>query len=231
MNALRYNLIFYDKSIVISFIEALKHSRGKNISQVLYAYILHDRDVIEETGELKKEHYHLWLEFPSSVKDRDLINLLEACGSNASALSHQKTDRNFLAYLTHNTINSTLKKQYDLKDIVTNIQEDLFYEWYYEALSKTNKPTRQQQKIKETSDFIMRLNDYMTNSREIKSQFDLINTLIANQEYDLLDFVSRKAYFINATYKEAFEINKRYTYSHEIDSEEMEALGYEKHSC
>lgn len=231
MNALRYNLIIYDKDILISFIEALKLSRGKNISGVLYAYILHDKDVMEETGELKKPHYHLWLEFPSSVKDRDLIHLLEAVGSNASALSHQRTDRNFLAYLTHNTINSTLKKQYDFQDIITNVETDLFYEWYFEAVSKANKPSKLEQKQQEIADIIGRLSDYALNSHKITSMLDLIITLRFNNEIDLLEFVQKRSYFVIMTFKDVFESNKKYTYSHEIDNEEQEALEYEKHSC
>ena len=229
MNALRYNLIMYDKDNLIRFLEAIKLSRGKNISSCLYAYILHDKDVIEETGELKKEHYHLWLEFPSPVKDRDLIHLLELSGSNASALSHQKTDRNFLAYLTHNTINSALKKQYDYNDIITNIDKELFYEWYFEAVSKANKPTRQQQRIKESGELFTRLNKIIIGNPNITSFYQLLNALSENQEYDLIDFAMKKSYFIANGFKEAFQSNLEIKYKHDLT--DLEEIDYEDANC
>lgn len=76
MNSMRYNLVFYEEQILFNFIMNLVNSKGKNISAVKYAYILHDKDIEEDTGELKKPHYHLWLEFPSQVKKLDIFLFL-----------------------------------------------------------------------------------------------------------------------------------------------------------
>lgn len=203
MNALRYNLVLYDKKILIDFIQSLCMSRGKNISQVLYAYILHDKDIIEDTGELKKAHYHLWLEFPCSVKDRDLVVLLEACGGSASSISHSKTDRNFLAYLTHNTTRSSVKKEYDFKDIVTNIDKDLFYEWYYTALDKVNKPTKTE-KITFTIQSIMTACEDNLN---IINMASLMAYFIEMNELDIVEYISKRAYFISQLCKSYFKHN------------------------
>lgn len=205
MNALRYNLVLYDKQVLLNFLEALAMCRGKNISQVLYAYILHDKDIIEETGELKKPHYHLWLEFPSSVKDRDLNFMLECCGGNASNISHQKTDRNFLAYLTHNTTNSTIKKQYDFKDIITNVEPELFYEWYFTAVEKVNKPSKTE-KITFTIQAIMTACEDNIN---IINMASLMAYFIDMGELDIVEYISKRAYFINQLCKSYFKHNSQ----------------------
>lgn len=54
MNSSKYNLVMYQEEMVQNFIALMLQNKGKNISQVKYAYILHDKDILEETGELKK---------------------------------------------------------------------------------------------------------------------------------------------------------------------------------
>lgn len=202
----------------------LKLSPGKNIASVLYAYIKHDLDIIEETGELKKEHYHLWLEFPSQVRDRDLIHILELSGSNSSAISKQRTDRNFLAYLTHNTINSTLKKQYELESIVTNIDKELFYEWYYDALNKTNKPSKLEEKQKELASYAQRLIDIIEDNPKIINHLDLLKVLELNGDNDLIYLVMHRPYWVSMTFKDAFATNREIRYRHELDQEEKDLI-------
>lgn len=228
MNAVRYNLIFYDKNIMDLFIQKMASNRGKNISQVRYAYILHDSDIIEETGEYKKPHYHLWLEFPQSVRDRDLIPLLVASGSNGSAISKQKTDRNFLAYLTHDTSNSfEIKAHYDKDNIFTNIEPQEFNEMYYDAVAKIKKPSRQKQKVLDTTMYMKSLFDILEENREICGFFELVQFLILDNDMELLDYVSSKTYFLKQVLEARFKINRMYQFTHELENQnkkELEAI-------
>lgn len=225
MNAIRYNLIFYDKNIMDLFIEKMASNRGKNISQVRYAYILHDSDIIEETGEYKKPHYHLWLEFPQSVRDRDLIPMLVASGSNGSAISKQKTDRNFLAYLTHDTSNSfEVKAHYEKENIFTNIDQQEFDEMYYEAVSKIKKPNRQKQKVLDTTMYMKSLFDILEENKEICSFLELVQFLILDNDMELLEYVSNKTYFLKQVFETRFKINRAYQFTHELESENIKEL-------
>lgn len=225
MNAVRYNLIFYDKNIMTSFIEKMASNRGKNISQVRFAYILHDSDIIEETGEYKKPHYHLWLEFPQSIKDRDLIPMLVASGSNGSAISKQKTDRNFLAYLTHDTSNSfDVKAHYEKENIVTNIDQQEFNEMYYEAVSKIKKPNRQKQKVLDTTRYMKELLDIIEENKEICGFLDLVQFLLLDNDMELLEYVSTKTYFLKQVFEERFKINKLYQFTHELQNQNKKEL-------
>lgn len=225
MNAVRYNLIFYDKNIMDSFIEKMASNRGKNISQVKYAYILHDSDIIEETGEYKKPHYHLWLEFPQSVRDRDIIPLLVASGSNGSAISKQKTDRNFLAYLTHDTSNSfEIKAHYEKENIFTNIEEQEFNEMYYEAVSKIKKPNRQKQKVLDTARYMKSIFDILEENKDITSFFGLVQFLLSDGDMELLDYVSNKTYFLKNILHHYFTYNSIYQSAHNLENENKKEL-------
>lgn len=225
MNAIRYNLVFYDKNIMESFIEKMASSKGKNISQVRYAYILHDSDILEVTGEIKKPHYHLWLEFPQSIKDRDLIPLLVASGSDGSAISHQKTDRNFLAYMTHDTTNSfDVKAHYEKENIVTNIERQEFNEMYYEAVSKIKKPNRQKQKVLDTTMYMKELFDILEENKEICGFLELVQFLILDNDMELLEYVSTKTYFLKQVFEERFKINRLYQFTHELENQNRKEL-------
>lgn len=204
MNSMRYNFIFYDETILNNFILNLQNNtKGKNISQFNYAYILHDSDIIIETGETKKAHWHLWIEFNSAVKSMYLEKVLELSGSSSSALSHQKTDRNFLAYLTHDTINSKLKAHYNFDDIKTNIDIDMFKEMYYNAIEKLNKPTSQEKNLSLTKTIF----DIVAENKDITCFSQLCFFLRQNEEYELLEYCIKRTYGLREALKQFFGIN------------------------
>lgn len=224
MNASRYNLIFYEEEKLFRFITALTSSKGKNISAVKYAYIPHDSDIDFETGQSKKLHFHLWLEFPTQVKSRDLENLLQVSGSPISALSYDKTDRNFLAYLTHDTINSKLKAHYNKKDIITNMEESEFDYIYNLAIEKTNKPSKSELNGLKIAD----LTRIIEENPNIICVGSLVHFLLLNEQYDLLDYVSKKTYFLNLAFKREFEANSIKLSSGELESIVKDRLDYAK---
>jgi len=203
MNATRYNLVFYQEEILNNFLVSLGNAKGKNITSFKYAYILHDSDIIEATGELKKAHYHLWLEFPQAVKSQFIENILNISGSDASALSYQKTDRNFLAYLTHDTTNSGIKAHYEFENIKTNIDNNTFYEMYYEAVTKANKPSRA---VQETEN-IKALAQIINGNENITSFSVLMKFLLDNQEYELMQYCIKRSYGLQKGFESLFQLN------------------------
>lgn len=220
MNASRYNLVFYDDEILMTFIMNLTRSKGKNISAVKYAYIKHDSDIEIETGQPKKLHFHLWLEFPSQVKSRDIENILQLSGSSISALSYEKTDRNFLAYLTHDNKNNALKAHYDFKDIITNIDETEFSFMYDTAVQKMSKPSKAQVSFNAVQElaFLIESND------DIIDISSLIYFLIENNLIDLMDYVQKKTYFVKLAFEKAFRYNSMKKASSSLKSRFNEKL-------
>lgn len=226
MEAKRYNLVFYNVKQLNNFVFGLLESSGKNISQVQFAYIYHDKDIIEETGEIKKPHYHLWLEFPQPVRDTHIINHLELVGLNASALSYQKTDRNFLAYLTHDTKNSKeVKVMYDYLDIQTNIDKDIFNEMYFEAVRNTTKPSKSELRKKERVELFGKLFDIVKDNNEIVSVSSMINFLRENKEYELIDYYLTRSYAVVNALKGIFEDNVLAYYKSQVEFEEIKEIG------
>lgn len=108
----------------------------------LYAYIMHDKDVLtvenEQTGEIeqtpKKKHYHLMVELKNPVSFKSMQNKFP--GAHIETPKYKKSA---YQYLLHNSPNSKEKYQYELTEIITNsleqvkiIIESETYELFYE---------------------------------------------------------------------------------------------------
>ena len=213
MNSTRYNLVMYDREILTNFLGSLLLNRGKNVSQVKWAYILHDRDIIEETGEIKKPHYHIFLQFPDNVKSNVIEKILTASGSNASALSHDKTNNEFLAYLTHSTKGAKIEKAlYDFEEIETNFETEEFKVMYLKAVEKASKPSRQEIRVEKVASAFSSLVSIIQENEEIISFSQLCIYLSLQEENELLEFAISKAYAIKNAFYDAF-LNNRLRYS------------------
>lgn len=220
MNSSKYNLVLYEQNMLSNFIQAMAINKGKNISQVKYAYILHDKDIIQDTGELKKPHYHLYIEFPSQVKSNVIDSLLVSVGGNASMRSNEVTNRNFLAYLTHSTdYAKEIKKSYDYESIVTNWSQEEFKEIYYEALTKANKPSRQKQKVEQTANYFEQAYNILKDNSEIVSYSTFVWFLTEQKEYEMLEYTISHAYAVKEAFKEHFRLNN---YKYQRDHLESE---------
>ena len=110
----------------------------------LYAYILHDKDVLttenEQTGELeetpKRKHYHLMVELKNPVSFKSIQDKFP--GAHIETPKYKKSA---YQYLLHNSPNSKEKYQYDINEIITNsleqvkfIIESETFELFYENL-------------------------------------------------------------------------------------------------
>ena len=94
----------------------------------LYAYIMHDKDVLEsmdgQTGELKqtpkRKHYHLMVELKNPISFKSIQDKFP--GAHIETPRYKKSA---YQYLLHNSPNSKEKYQYELTEIITNSLEQV----------------------------------------------------------------------------------------------------------
>ena len=114
------------KSRVFAFaVEQDLIEKIKNVPK--WAMILHDKDCDLNTGELKKPHYHYYMEF---LNPRSISGISKEFGipENMIQVVHQK--RSALAYLLHHTEKAVAdgKYQYSRDELLTNIEDFNFDE-------------------------------------------------------------------------------------------------------
>lgn len=210
MNSKRYNLVLYSEEEIYKFVSASLNNRGKNISQIKYAYICHNRDE-------KKTHWHLFIEFPEPVKERDIERILTLVNVSTSSLSYEKTNPNFLAYLTHNTPNDYgVKASYDFNEIISNMPD--IKERWEKAVEAVNKPSRQMTKLMEFQSIITNLKDVINDNNEIVSFATLTMYLLDNDMTKELQYCMNKTYAVKSMFEQAFKENAVYLSAHQLKS-------------
>lgn len=106
-----------------------------------YAYILHDRDIMEN-GELKKPHYHVLLRFPNATWSTKVCKDL---GIQENYIEKPRSFNSALLYLIH--FNDTDKTQYSVDEVKGSLKHRLVNE-----VNKIDKT--ESEKIIELLDFI-----------------------------------------------------------------------------
>lgn len=76
---------------------------------------LHDRDICDETGKLKKPHYHLLLHYTSLKSQRQVKEDLELLG--AVGAERVRDLRAYVRYLIHIDEDDIKKAKYDIQDL------------------------------------------------------------------------------------------------------------------
>lgn len=76
-----------------------------------YAYILHDKDIIEDSGELKKPHYHIILLFHKQEHTKPILKLFKT-----NVYETIKNLNGCIQYLVHKGYDN--KYQYKIEDVV-----------------------------------------------------------------------------------------------------------------
>lgn len=85
-----------------------------------YAYIKHDKDANEETGELKKEHIHVVVEFQNAKYNTAVAKELEI---TENYIQECRNVENALEYLIH--YNEEKKYQYDIAEVKGDLKNKL----------------------------------------------------------------------------------------------------------
>jgi hypothetical protein len=104
VNLKKYSIVCYPESCNIE--EGLLYFKDVLES---YAYILHDRDYDDE-GNLKKPHYHLYMEFSKPINSNTICNHF-----NVKIWESVKNTDGVIQYMTHKRY--TNKTQYESKEI------------------------------------------------------------------------------------------------------------------
>lgn len=221
MESLMYNLVMYEEMEVFKFVDCLQNSSGKNISQVEYAYICHDKDLTSK-GEIKKAHYHLFIRFPSPVKSSRIEHSLELCELPLNYLSYSKTNLNFLAYLTHSTKDSINKALYKFDEITSNIND--LKDLWEEAVEKVNQPSRAEKKIAEFGSLIITISDIVSTNDTIIDFSSLAMYLKDNGHFSELKYCMDRSYAIKEMFKVAFRCNSIKYSSSQLKNENINLL-------
>lgn len=100
-----------------NFIEQLENIVGKYEK---YAYITHDLDTLEETGEIKKTHVHAVLYFKNK---KELSSLAEEVGISEHYIKIWDSKIKAIRYLVH--ADHSFKYQYPVENVNGTLKGDL----------------------------------------------------------------------------------------------------------
>lgn len=109
MKSEKFSIVLYpeSESMIIEYIKL----------NYKYAGILHDKDV-DETGEIKKEHYHFVVLFNNAKDSKTLANEI---GVEEHRIQFINSKKYSIRYLIH--FDQPEKYQYKFEDIETNIED------------------------------------------------------------------------------------------------------------
>lgn len=103
-----------------------------------YAYILHDKDIVEETGELKKPHWHVVIDIGENARWHTAI--ASELGINENYIQQCRNKDRALMYLIH--FNDKDKIQYSIDKVQGTLKKRLKL-----ALAKDDKTEQEKMQI------------------------------------------------------------------------------------
>lgn len=110
MRTRNVEIILYNEQLVQSKVDICQEFN------LYYAYILHDKDIDDKTGKIKKPHYHFRIFDTNQRTLSAWAKLLEVKENDVEVLENK---RRSIRYLIH--LDSPKKYRYNELDIVTNI--------------------------------------------------------------------------------------------------------------
>lgn len=111
----------------LDHIELLKQLTNK----YNYAYILHDKDTNDD-GTLKKEHIHLLIFFKNARWGSSILKEINI--DNTNLIEFRENKANAIQYLIHS--NNLNKYQYNIEDIVSDIDISIYFNKYKDDETK-----------------------------------------------------------------------------------------------
>lgn len=132
-----------------------------------YAIIKHDRDV-EETGEIKKAHYHIVVRMKEARTRQAIAKELEM---NYRHIEPSEKLRKALRYLTHQDYED--KAKYSVEEIETNLESELA------------KATVEEIKKEPEENRVLKIMGYIINEKP-KTMTELLLWSVENNCYDAL---------------------------------------------
>lgn len=139
-----------------------------------YAMILHDMDTYEDTGELKKSHYHVVVRFPNAKWSTSFANDL---GIGENYLEECRSLKRSLLYLIH--FYDENKYQYDVDDVTGSLKKRL-----QEIL--TNSDKTENEKMQDLISYIDNFDNFIEMSQFIRYCVSIGYTDVCRRDYQLL---------------------------------------------
>ena len=130
-----------------------------------YAYIMHDKDLLD-TGEFKKEHYHIIIQF-NNYRWRNAI--AEELNITPNYLEKVRNLENSLKYLIH--FNNSDKYQYDLEQVQGPLKQKLI--GYINTTDKSE------------SDKVIELLDFLESQKSYVNLSDFLRYVCSINMYDI----------------------------------------------
>lgn len=111
----RRNFTLSIKNDIIEFIKQVEQCPQ-------YAWIIHDKDIDHDTGELIEKHVHAYIEFPNPRSFKSVADLLNVAENMVCKVIDKHA---ILQYLIHK--NQPEKYQYAFEEITTNFDLQPFF--------------------------------------------------------------------------------------------------------
>lgn len=166
--AYAFTLLLYQDSVNEDYAEILQ---SLNLKCAISPW--QNEDINEETGEILKPHKHCCIFFESQTRVGHVDEIVEKINAY-SWYEKIKKPRDIINYLTHDSYKGSNKVKYDKADIEwINCDEKDFYKRYFAEII-----------------------DYINNN-DIFTYHRLIDELVKNREYELLEYASKNTFYIN----------------------------------
>lgn len=166
--ARNFNLVLYD--------EDETHKKALDYIQKNYDYamILHDKDIDDLTGEIKKPHYHVVLRFQNAKWN---TSLAEDLGITQNYIEESRSLKRSLLYLIH--FYDEDKYQYKLNDVDGPLRKRL------EEIIKNGEKT-ENEKMQELIDFIDNFDSEILIPQFIRYCVGIGYTDVVRRDFNLL---------------------------------------------
>lgn len=167
----RYTFVLYPDSTSYDYNESLLWLREHTLN---YCFALHDKDFVQETGEIKKVHYHVYCQFENprlldSVAENLFLHSNDIVCVNPDDINGKGVE-SLIRYFAHDTQKARLdnKTPYDYHSFDSNMDLDSIF------LGQQSKQTI---RFRQIIDFINEADYYI--SYKMITQFALDNDCIS----------------------------------------------------
>lgn len=120
----KFSLVAYPDSMGSTIQEKIEELKKYDLKD--YAYILHNKDS-DDNGELKKEHYHIYIKFSKLVRSETILKIF-----NTSVYEDVKDINALMRYFLH--LGEESKHEYSKEELIKNFDID-----FNSNLSKEDK--------------------------------------------------------------------------------------------
>nr|DAG73103.1 MAG TPA: Plasmid like replication protein [Inoviridae sp.] len=111
----KYSLVAYSESMGATIQEKIEELKKYDLKE--YAYILHNKD-FDENGELKKEHYHVYIKFSKQIRSETILKIF-----NTSVFEEVKDINALMRYFLH--LGEENKHEYSQEELIKNFDFNL----------------------------------------------------------------------------------------------------------